>query len=200
MMKKVVYGVIVVSVIASIVYSFSGGESDDDYRKRIENTREDRVKAMNGMKDSPLELLNGKDKALRYFPVDRNYQVKAEIIQYEEASYLDIPTSTGDRSKYLKYGLAKFSLHNTELRLMLLREFGTKRVLLAFADETSGVQTYGGGRYLDLEVGNQSSMTIDFNLAYNPYCAYSGRFSCPLPPKDNVLTVPIEAGEKMPLK
>ena len=71
-----------------------------------------------------------------------------------------------------------------------------RNFFLAFADSTSGKDTYGGGRYLNVRQDGKNSITIDFNLAYNPYCAYNPDFACPLPPKENVLTIAIEAGEK----
>jgi uncharacterized protein (DUF1684 family) len=79
-------------------------------------------------------------------------------------------------------------------------EAGPERgtLFLAFADETSTQETYGAGRYLDIKkVPGSSSVLLDFNKAYNPYCAYSDKFSCPFPPKENILSVPIRAGEKV---
>ena len=71
------------------------------------------------------------------------------------------------------------------------------KLFFAFGDETSAVETYGAGRYLDLEkVPGSSTITLDFNKAYNPYCAYISNYSCPLPPAQNLLTIPIKAGEK----
>ena len=68
---------------------------------------------------------------------------------------------------------------------------------MAFWDQTSGAETYGGGRYIDLFQQREHEITIDFNLAYNPYCVYDYSYSCPLPPAENRLTVPVRAGEKM---
>ncbi|MFT4738047.1 MAG: hypothetical protein ACI92W_002165, partial [Paraglaciecola sp.] len=67
---------------------------------------------------------------------------------------------------------------------------------LAFADVTSGSSTYGGGRYIDVTIGKSDKVVLDFNLAYNPYCAYAPDFSCPLPPRENILSLSIMAGEK----
>ncbi len=196
-MKKIIYGIIGIVILASIVYSFTGGESQEAYSTRIKGAQDDRVKMLLQMSDSPLRDLKNQVASLPYFAVDRAYQVTAKVEKLESPSYLDIPTNTGESRKYTKYGYATFELKGTEFRLLLLREFGKKNLLLAFADETSGAETYGGGRYIDLEPGNRPKAVIDFNLAYNPFCAYSGRFSCPLPPKENYLPVAIEAGEKV---
>ena len=73
-------------------------------------------------------------------------------------------------------------------------------LFLPFLDATNGIETYGGGRYLDVYIfENQTNIKIDFNLSYNPYCAYSHRYSCPIPPHENTLTVEINAGEKTPI-
>ena len=86
-----------------------------------------------------------------------------------------------------------------KLLILELMEMGPQRgkLFLAFADETSGDETYGAGRYLDVKkVPAATSVVLDFNLAYNPYCAYNDSYSCPFPPKENILKIPIKAGEK----
>jgi uncharacterized protein (DUF1684 family) len=111
-----------------------------------------------------------------------------------------LPTSDGIEKKYLEYAFAEFELDNVLSKLLILEiaEGEYKGVLfLAFADETSTKETYGAGRYLELKkTPGASSITLDFNEAYNPYCAYSDKFSCPFPPKENLLKVPVRAGEK----
>ncbi|MDG1428784.1 MAG: DUF1684 domain-containing protein, partial [Crocinitomicaceae bacterium] len=72
-------------------------------------------------------------------------------------------------------------------------------LFIPFRDKTSRHETYGGGRYLDVQIPDRDMMHLDFNLAYNPYCAYSHRYSCPIPPEENTLNVSILAGEKTPL-
>jgi uncharacterized protein (DUF1684 family) len=86
------------------------------------------------------------------------------------------------------------------LRLRAFAEEGSngERLFVPFADETSGRETYGAGRYLDLDRTSTGIYVIDFNTAYNPYCAYNPTYDCPVPPKENRLPLPIRAGEKMP--
>jgi len=113
---------------------------------------------------------------------------------------LVLATSDGQEKKYLEYAHAEFELNNTVCRLLILEIVdGDYRgtLFLAFADSTSANETYGAGRYLDLKkTPGASSITLDFNNAYNPYCAYSDNFSCPFPPKENVLKTAVRAGEK----
>jgi hypothetical protein len=91
-----------------------------------------------------------------------------------------------------------FDFHDKENRLLILETVGGEfdgMLFLAFGDDTSADETYGAGRYLEIEQEGENSITIDFNLAYNPYCAYTDGFSCPFPPSGNLLKIPIRAGE-----
>ena len=111
-----------------------------------------------------------------------------------------LTTNDGQQQSYLEYAYATFRLNDTSNKLLILEvaESGPYRgtLFLAFADETSTFETYGGGRYLDVEkTPGATSITLDFNKAYNPFCAYSDGFSCPLPLRENVLNVAIKAGE-----
>ena len=101
---------------------------------------------------------------------------------------------------YIRYGALKFTLDGVECLLDTFKSLSTdvdpKRLFIPFRDTTSGKETYGAGRYLELDENASGIYTIDFNLAYNPYCAYNIDFSCPLPPEQNTLKVAIRAGEK----
>lgn len=112
-----------------------------------------------------------------------------------------LPTSDNLEKKYLEYAFAEFELNGESCKLLILEimEEGPYRgtLFLAFADATSANETYGAGRYLDVKkVPGASSVILDFNQAYNPYCAYSEKYSCPFPPKENILKIAIQAGEK----
>jgi len=102
--------------------------------------------------------------------------------------------------RYVRYAWAEFDLQGNRQRLLLLKDRDSRvsnRLFLAFRDRTSGKETYGGGRYIDLFQQREADITIDFNLAYNPYCVFNYTYSCPLAPEENLLEVPIPAGEKM---
>jgi len=131
----------------------------------------------------------------------RTAPTAARLESIENKKVVVLPTSDGLEKKYLEYGLAKFELNDEPCELLILEimEDGPYRgtLFLAFADATSARETYGAGRYLDVKkIPGASSVTLDFNQAYNPYCAYAANYSCPFPPKENVLKTAIQAGEK----
>ena len=142
---------------------------------------------------SPIEH-DGPFPGLAYFPetADLRFELKVEPV---EESSLSIGTSDGQSRTYDRAGTVRFVMDGTEVQLTLLSHGSDGGYFLPFRDATSGKETYGAGRYLDLEPGEGSTVTIDFNLAYNPYCAYSDAYSCPLPPTENWLQIPITAGE-----
>jgi len=111
-----------------------------------------------------------------------------------------LDTSTGDRRTARRAGFLDFELHGQRLSLTGFRLGRTPQgsLFVPFTDATSGRETYASGRYLDLELGPDGSVVLDFNLAYHPYCAYSDGYSCPLAPAENRLPVPILAGERLP--
>ena len=109
-----------------------------------------------------------------------------------------IATSDGKEKRFLPYGYLDFELHGKPNRLAIYQssEFGRKELFLGFGDQTSAESTYGGGRYLNIAHDGSDRITLDFNLAYNPYCAYNPTFVCPIPPRENILDISINAGEK----
>ena len=138
-------------------------------------------------------------EGLSYFPPDPAYRVRARLVPVEGQEEIVVPTSDGSLRRYVGYAWAEFELGGSRHRLLLLQDRESRvsnRLFLAFRDQTSGAETYGGGRYLDLFQQKEREIIIDFNLAYNPYCVYNFAYSCPLPPEENRLTVPILAGEK----
>lgn len=195
-MKKIIYLFIGITILISLIYAFSGGENLEAYEARIEGVRKDRVRFLQNSDDSPFKNNASGTDSLSFYPLDRNYEIMAKVTVLEEKNYITLPTNDRSQQKFLKYGYASFKVKDATCKLMLLRPIGEKKILMPFADETSGVETYGGGRYIDLNINPSKRITLDFNLAYNPYCAYNGNFSCPLPPKENILQVKIEAGEK----
>lgn len=203
----------VMAFLATIVfYSLTGGESPEDYAQAILKEREEKDIFMKSDSGSPfrsVEAQTKKDstqtiidfKGLNYFEPDLKFKVNANLISIENKKVVVLPTSDGKEKKYLEYAFAEFSLEGKQNKLLILEimDAGPYRgtLFLAFADETSTNETYGAGRYIDLKkVPGASSMVLDFNKAYNPYCAYSDNFSCPFPPKENVLTIAVKAGEK----
>jgi hypothetical protein len=105
-------------------------------------------------------------------------------------------TSTGSVKEYYKYGQFSFEVNGQPVTLQVYQDLDRNYFFLPFVDATAPDETYGAGRYLDLEPEQGNTFTIDFNYAYNPYCAYNDRWNCPIPPKENRLAIRIEAGEK----
>lgn len=138
---------------------------------------------------------------LRYFPPDLAFRADAELTTFDAPDVVTVGTSTGDTRRYLRYGVLRFRIKGQDLRLTAYKEAEDDRELfIPFKDATSGSETYGAGRYLEIpDTPGQPSpraVVLDFNLAYNPYCAYSSDYNCPIPPAENLLAFPITAGER----
>ena len=141
-------------------------------------------------------------KALNFYPIDLKFRVVAEFVRTPDEKPFLMPTSTERTPEYVKYGEAHFSLDGKNFVLNLFQNTAETKVgeadylFLPFTDLTSGVDTYGGGRYIDQKIPEGNSIIIDFNQSYNPYCAYNPRYSCPIPPPENDLLIEIMAGVK----
>ena len=197
-MKKFVLPSIVVAVVLAI-WLGSEGESVEEYTSRIGQIRKEKIDFLKTSDQSPFTDVDSIFNDLSFFPINPDFKVKAKIEKIESPSFMELGTSTGEVEKYRKFAYAHFELDGQSHRLLLLKKaIGRKKepIFTAFADNTSGDTTYGGGRYLDLDFKNATSIDLDFNLAYNPYCAYNGSYTCPFPPKENILQVSILAGEK----
>ena len=194
----IIIGVIVVA-IAIVFNSFRGGDADS-YVSQVLKEREEKDRFMKTADDSPLKDKSN-FKGLKYYPPDPRFRIVADLVPVDNPKMVILKTSDGREQRYLEYAHADFSLDGIRNRLLILEiiDMGPSRgkLFLAFGDETSAVETYGAGRYLDLvKTPGAATITLDFNKAYNPYCAYDATFSCPLPPPENLLRIPIKAGEK----
>jgi uncharacterized protein (DUF1684 family) len=134
-------------------------------------------------------------RGIESFEADRRWKVPAEFKAFPEPVEMLIPTLTGSVEKNLCPGILRFEAGGK--RFELYPVLAGDRLFIIFADGTSGIETYGGGRFLYTELpGKDSTVMIDFNRAYNPPCAFTPFATCPLPPRENILPVRIEAGEK----
>ncbi|MBK8290699.1 MAG: DUF1684 domain-containing protein [Flammeovirgaceae bacterium] len=199
--SRLVPVIIIIAVAAFVIYSLQGGSDEEDYGATVQKERIDKEEFMKKGDGSPFIKDSIPFTRLHYFPIDEKYRIKAKLRAIEGKKVVLLATSDGKEENYLEYAFAEFSLDGKENQLLILElmETGPNRgkLFLAFADETSGNETYGAGRYLDLKkVPAASTVILDFNLAYNPYCAYNDSYSCPFPPRENILKVPILAGEK----
>ncbi len=157
--------------------------------------------------DSTKSPLKKKDlavfKALEFFPISEKYFVQAKFIRTKKEKPFEMKTTTSRKPLYVKYGELHFEIEGIPCRLNVYQnvEFSKKpdyknSLFLPFTDYTSGVESYGGGRYIDLQIQEGENWSIDFNQAYNPYCAYNEKYSCPIVPEENDLKVEIKAGVK----
>ena len=153
------------------------------------------------------EVVKGHDKDhMKFYAVNRTYRVVADFKPAQSTQWLTFKTS-GPRNQVFKmYGTASFNLHNKLYKLnvyqsqeLMASEQYKNYLFLPFTDSTTGNETYESGRYIDLTTADikNNKLVLDFNKAYNPYCAYvSGVYNCPIPPRENALAVAIKAGEK----
>jgi uncharacterized protein (DUF1684 family) len=132
---------------------------------------------------------------LNYYPENPDLRFEVKVERYEEPQAIRMQTSTGDVQDYVRYGRFRFEVDGQPAELTVYSS-GDGDAFVPFADATSGHETYGAGRYLELERHGHDHYYADFNLAYNPWCAYSALYSCPFPPPENRLKIPIRAGEK----
>lgn len=135
-----------------------------------------------------------------YFPIDSSWKIEADLLLTENDTVYSMATTDGKKRRYTRYGYVVFERDGNYHRLYLLNTDPVAErptsLFLPFRDATSGNETYGGGRYLEVPLGKDDRVIIDFNKAYNPYCVYNSRYSCPVPPAYNNVDVAIEAGEK----
>ena len=138
-------------------------------------------------------------QGLAYYPEDPGLQFILPLKEAPEQDkqVIEMATSTGDFQPHLRWGTLTFSVEGQSATLTVYRGADGGEFFLPFADTTSGEGTYGAGRYLDLVALDDNHVLLDFNYAYNPYCAYNSSWSCPIPPAENRLRVPIRAGEKI---
>ncbi|HEX8425929.1 DUF1684 domain-containing protein [Hymenobacter sp.] len=144
-----------------------------------------------------------KFKSLPFFPVDYAACVETRFVRDSSQAPFEMQTSNGRKPLYRKYGEVHFSYNGRPQHLTVYQSLDLLRtkdyqdyLMVPFTDQTNGHSSYGGGRYLDLRIGQikNGQLVLDFNCAYNPFCAYSSAYSCPVPPAENRLQVAIEAG------
>ena len=134
-------------------------------------------------------------KGLAYFPENPALRLEVPVEQFQPKDTIEMQTSTGDVRTYQRYGRFSFSVEGQEASLTIYS--GENGYFLPFVDSLAGTDTYGAGRYLEPEPLGSGKFLVDFNLAYNPYCAYGDQWSCPVPPAENRVKVAVRAGEKL---
>lgn len=174
---------------------------ETEYQQKLNASYKDATK-------SPLKKKDLKNfKGLDFFPVDSTFIVTAKLTKTENAPIFKMATTTDRKPLYKEYGILNFTIKGKDLKLTIyqsqddLRDEKYKDYLfLPFTDDTSGEDSYGGGRYMDVMISDEKpdgTIVLNFNNTYNPYCAYNDKYSCPLTPRKNHLDIEIKAGIKV---
>lgn len=174
------------------------------YTKAINKERRVKDKTYKNSDESPLTPEGKKKfKQLAYFLPDTGYVIQAKLEKISSPDTIKMKTTTERLPLYFKYGIARFTLNGKEQSLTVFQNIGLMKkegyedyLFIPFTDESNGESTYGGGRYIDTRITSDSTILIDFNRAYNPYCVYNKKYSCPIPPGENHITTEVLSGEK----
>lgn len=182
-----------------------GAENKDEYTLEIEEFRKEFIQQLS--ESDRLELVEEDLKDIVFFPADTVFRVNASFVNIEEPDTVLFPTTSGRTKKYLPLALLHFEIEQEKCSLFVYKyaelppddKKHQYSLFLPFTDITNGEETYGGGRYLNMDKRDFTgdSVIIDFNKSYNPWCVYGDGFSCPVPPGENALPVAVRAGEKM---
>ncbi len=165
--------------------------------------RKAKDRAFKSGSDSPIPVSDRPTfQGLTYFDVNPELRFNVRLQRYPSPKSFKMGTNTGEMRTALRYGFFEFRVEGQECRLQVYRTEDDQggeapHLFVPFRDATTGKTTYTGGRYLDFSENTSGIYDLDFNRAYNPYCAYGQGYSCPLPPSENTLRVPILAGEKI---
>ena len=169
-----------------------------DWIRQVQDFRKGKDEFFATSHDSPLaHSKGGSFKALRYFSPDPKYKVQASLHRYNNPEKVTMTTSKGSSQRFHRLGYFEFDIEGQKVRLQAYKsaERESNELFIPFRDGTSGKESYGAARYLDIEEDSDDEYVVDLNYAYNPYCAYSEDYVCPLSPKENWLDVRILAGE-----
>ncbi|WP_224447207.1 DUF1684 domain-containing protein [Haloprofundus salilacus] len=172
-----------------------------DWEATLEQQRREKDDYFGDNPQSPIPDAERPDfEGLRYYPPDENYRFELDLHEHVEKERVVVATTTDGEREYLRWGEFRLQVDGDEQTLQAYRRSADDPGLwVPFRDETSDEETYGAGRYLDLHAEEDrlgDRWVVDFNLAYNPFCAYSARYECPMVPVENWLDVAIEGGEK----
>jgi len=176
--------------------------AQNEYRASLIEYQHELNEEYKNPKESPLSPAERKAfTGHHFFPIDEKYHVIAKFEKLPVASIYQMKTTANSIKDYDVYGIATFILDGKEYQLNIYQSHQLRtqekykdHLFLPFTDQTNGADTYGGGRYIDLKIPSGDTIELDFNKAYNPYCAYATGYACPIPPKENDLPLAVKAG------
>ena len=175
-------------------------------KKEVKAYRAKYIADLLGEEHSPFYKKEEEIKYLQFYKPKKNYRVECSFERTPDEVPFDMATYSGKTKQFVKYGILTFKLNGKDLQLAVYQNLMLQKVetykdylFIPFMDLTNGETTYGGGRYFDIKTGDikGDKLILDFNKCYNPYCAFSDGYNCPIPPKENHLDIAVEAGEKM---
>ncbi len=171
------------------------------YEAELEKDRREKDEFFRTGAQSPLPAnMRSSFRGLRYFPVNPGFHYRLKLNRHSQPQSIRIGTNTGEIRSGLRYGYFEFEAEGKSCRLQAYRmddnpADGPPFLFIPFKDATTGSESYGAGRYIELRENTTGIYDLDFNRAFNPFCAYNASYSCPVPPEENRLNVPIRAGE-----
>jgi uncharacterized protein len=200
MISKIILAVILLLLLPGCSKDLT--PEQEQYYQSIEEVRQNKDKYMKSDSLSPFNQDSRAEfRRLKYFDIDTNFVFNSRLFEYPEKDTIIILSTKGDERNTIKEGYVIFYYKGEEYKINIYKgvsRSGEEYHSIWFTDRTTGEQTYGVGRYIDFEyVADPDHIyTIDFNLAYNPYCAYSSKYNCAIPTKEDHLDLLITAGEK----
>lgn len=173
----------------------------NEYNNKIQNERIAKNSYLKNEPNSPIMKDERSGfKGLNYFDLDSAFRFELKLVEFSEKREIIIKDSKDNDRHFIKFGKFIFKIDDIDNELIAYKsEEDENRLFIPFKDKTTGTESYGAGRYIDLseeDDKNGDKWILDFNHAYNPWCAYNSKYSCPLVPDENVLGVAINAGEK----
>lgn len=189
---------LIIVFLFSVTFAFAQYNTD-----AVKQQQENLVAFYADTTTSPLKKVDYENfQGIHFFPINEKYVVTAKFKRTKNQKPFAMKTSGVRTPMYVKYGEISFEIDGKKLKLDVFQNLDLiknnpkykNHLFLPFTDLTSGVTSYGGGRYIDIEIPEKNKFILDFNTAYNPYCAYTSGYSCPIPPKQNDLDVEILAG------
>ncbi|MFC2134786.1 DUF1684 domain-containing protein [Bacteroidota bacterium] len=206
-MKNSVKHIVPVLIMMSIIFTMFGCQKNytPKEEKYISEIEKERLEKDEYMRDDPNSPFNYKSKIefhpLKYFDVDPAWVFTSKLYEYEVKDTVSIFGTKGEERKSVRYGNVSINYENQNINMHVYQSAAPSGLIyysIWFTDQTTNKETYGVGRYLDFELVDdpEYEYTLDFNKAYNPYCAYSPEYSCAIPTKEDYINIPITAGEK----
>ncbi len=191
-------------ILIALVFQFGCVAKGQSYADEIAQFRKKYIEDLLADKRAPVKSAQVKD--INFYPADHDYCVWGNFTETPGSTPFMVQTHSGKQKPFREYGVVSFVLMNEPCTLHIYQSMDLLKnaeykdnLFIMFNDRTNYETTYAGGRYIDLSVSDikDGRLLLDFNKCYNPYCAYADGYSCPIPPKENYLSVPVKAGEKV---